>query len=255
MSLPAFQKIQYDFAAHIRDPHNHPPPEHIEDRRIAVYRGLFYNNVEGFMSSGFPVLRSLYSEEDWHGLIRAYFSQHRAHTPHFTEMAEEFVAWLQAGFVPRACDPPFILELAHYEWMETLATLCQHQIEDVSFTPDGNLLEEVVVISPLSWLLSYEWPVHAISTDYRPDEKSEQPTWIVIYRDRHDEVGFIQVNPVTARLMQLLNADENLSGGDALRQIADEMGHPQPAVIVEGGMDTLRQMKRKDIVLGTRKTC
>lgn len=252
MPLPGFKQIQYDFVAHIRDPENVPAPRGIEDRRMMIYRDLFYNNVEGFMASGFPVLRSLYDDHAWHLLIRDYFSRHRAKTPHFPEMAEEFVHYLRNEFVPSDDDPVFILELAHYEWMETALRLCRDRIADMSFNSQGDLMNEYIVISPLAWLLCYEWPVHAISRACRPTEKPDQPVWIIIYRDDQDDVGFIQVNPVTARLFQLLDDEErDLSGGQALEKIVQELHHPQPEVIIAGGMDTLRQLRAKDIILGT----
>jgi len=40
-----FQDKQYAFAAHLRDPDNVPAPEGIEERRMAVYRELFFNNL------------------------------------------------------------------------------------------------------------------------------------------------------------------------------------------------------------------
>lgn len=252
MTQAAFKQVQYDFAAHIRDAENNAGPEGIEDRRMAIYRDLFYNNVEGFISSGFPVLRSLYNDDDWHGLVRHYFIHHHAKTPHFPEMAGEFVSYLQNEFQPRACDPAFIIELAHYEWMETALMLSTDDLSNVEYSADGDLAKEPVVISPLAWLLAYEWPVHQISKDYIPDEKPGQPTWIIIYRDRDDEVGFIQVNSVTARLFQLLDEQESaMNGCQALEQIAQELSHEQPEVIVQGGLDTLRQLRRRDIVLGT----
>ena len=85
---PAFQQVQYAFAAHIRDPGQNPPPPGIEDRRLQIYRELFYNNVEGFLSSGFPVLRSLMTNEDWHAMARDFFSRHRCHTPYFLQISE-----------------------------------------------------------------------------------------------------------------------------------------------------------------------
>ena len=130
--------------------------------------------------------------------------------------------------------------------------LSQDNIDDIAFNPSGNLLDEPVVISPLAWVLSYEWPVHAISVEQWSDEKPEQLTWIVVYRDKQDKVGFMQINPVTARLIQLLDDDEtSMSGRQVLEQVALELNHPQPDVIIEGGLDTLRQLRKKDIVLGT----
>ncbi len=54
-----FIQQQYDFAAHIRNPEQNPAPAGIEDRRMGIYRELFYNNVEGFLSNGFPVLAGI----------------------------------------------------------------------------------------------------------------------------------------------------------------------------------------------------
>jgi hypothetical protein len=65
-SLPEFTRRQYAFAAHIRDPEHQPAPDDIEDRRMQIYRELFYNNVEGFLSGTFPVLRKIHSDGDWH---------------------------------------------------------------------------------------------------------------------------------------------------------------------------------------------
>lgn len=62
-ALPKFKEAQYGFAAHLRDPANQPAPEGIEDRRMKIYRDLFFNNVSGLMAQTFPVLNQLLSEE------------------------------------------------------------------------------------------------------------------------------------------------------------------------------------------------
>ncbi|MCG8537759.1 MAG: DNA-binding domain-containing protein, partial [Pseudomonadales bacterium] len=72
--------MQMAFAAHLRDPANQPAPEGIENRRMQIYRDLFYNNVEGFVSGAFPVLRSLTSDEKWHRMVRDFFAHYRCQT-------------------------------------------------------------------------------------------------------------------------------------------------------------------------------
>ena len=62
--------------AHIRDPENNKKPADVEERRMAIYRDLFFNNVDGFVSSAYPVLKSLYTEQAWQRLIRHFFSMH-----------------------------------------------------------------------------------------------------------------------------------------------------------------------------------
>lgn len=112
-SAPEFTRRQYEFAAHIRDPEHNPAPGEIEDRRMAIYRELFYNNVEGFLSGTFPVLRKLHDDRHWHSLVRDYFSGHLAQTPLFLEIPREFLAWLKNERAAQLSDLPFLYELAH----------------------------------------------------------------------------------------------------------------------------------------------
>ena len=63
--------LQRRFAARIRDPQQALPPG-IATERMAIYEELFFNNLDGFISSGFPVLRRLFDEPRWHRLVRAF---------------------------------------------------------------------------------------------------------------------------------------------------------------------------------------
>ena len=94
MSEPEFQRLQRSFAAHLRNPQRHPAPSGIEERRLTVYRQLFFNNVNGFLEKGFPVLHSLYDNAGWRRLVRTFFDQHACASPYFLEIPEEFVTFL-----------------------------------------------------------------------------------------------------------------------------------------------------------------
>ncbi len=249
-----FKQTQYAFAAHIRDPLNHPCPQDVEDRRMNIYRELFYNNVEGFMASSFPVLRKIMDDAQWHALIRHYFSNHKARTPLFPEMPREFLQYLQEEREPRDSDPSFLLELAHYEWVELALSLADEENEANDIHPDGDLLEEHPVLSSLAWPLQYNYPVHQIGLDYQPENPSELPTLIVVYRNTDDKIGFLEINPVTARLLQLLSEDNNQSGRTLLEQIAVEINHADQEAVVLGGLSILQDLRMRDIILGTRKT-
>ena len=252
-SSPEFIRRQYEFAAHIRDPDNQPAPAEIEDRRMAIYRELFYNNVEGFLSGTFPVLRSLYSDTDWHLLVRDYFSHHRAQTPLFLEIPREFLNWLENERTPREDDLPFLHELAHYEWVELALSISEESTDAADVNPDGDLLKGIPVLSPLAWHLSYRFPVHQIGPDFIPEQPGEQPTTLVVYRDRQDAVNFLEVNAVTKRLLELVSENSSESGAQLLGRIATEMSHPQPDVVIAGGAEILAGLATKDIVLGTRE--
>ncbi|MGV8268038.1 HvfC/BufC family peptide modification chaperone, partial [Pseudomonas aeruginosa] len=59
------------FAACLRDPQQALPPG-IATERMAIYEVLFFNNLDGVISSGFPVLRRLLDEPRWHRVVRAF---------------------------------------------------------------------------------------------------------------------------------------------------------------------------------------
>jgi len=245
-----FRQMQYDFAAHIRQPDQNPAPDNVEDRRMQIYRDLFYNNIEGFVSGMFPVLRSLYSDDDWHAMVRDFFVKHRCKTPLFLEIGQEFMAYLNEERTLQPCDPPFVHELAHYEWVELALDISEAQLpQDVN--PDGDLLDGHPVQSPLAWSLAYQYPVHCIRPDYRPEQPNAHPVYLLVYRTEAFEVKFMEINAVTARLLSLLHDQPTLTGRDALLMIADELQHPQPDVVVNGGLDTLRHLRESGVLLGT----
>lgn len=250
---PAFIRRQYEFAAHIRDPENRPAPAGIEDRRMGIYRELFYNNVESFIANTFPVLRRIIDDTAWHALIRDYFSHHQSHTPLFLEMPREFLAWLETERDHHAGDPPFLRELAHYEWVELAVSIAEETLDNDRIDREGDLLAGVPVLSPLARHLAYSFPVHRIGPDFQPAGPGEHPTFLVVYRDRSDAVGFIEINPVTKRLLELVEEDTGASGEELLLRIAREMSHPQPGVVVSGGAEILDSLRDKSIITGTRR--
>jgi len=250
-----FKQTQSNFIAHIRQPDSNPAPSDIEDRRMKIYRDLFYNNVESFMSNTYPVLCEILGEQRWHALVRDYFANHKAHTPLFPEMPREFLVYLEDERQPQKDDLPFMLELAHYEWVE-LALSISELTDDVSkLSEQIDLLNEIPVLSNLAWLLTYQFPVHQISSEFQPESASEQPTHIVASRLLDEEqINFTEVNPVIARLLQLISEnDKHLSGKELLTQIADELGNTDIESIINFGVQTLTELHNKHIIIGTIK--
>lgn len=249
---PDFIRQQYAFAAHIRDPGQSDPPPDVEDRRMAIYRELFYNNVEGFVASAFPVLRSLLTDEHWHAMVRDFFANHRCETPLFAEIAQEFLGYLHGERQPAPSDPPFMLELAHYEWVELAVSVSDEDRNGPPADPNGDLLSGVPVVSPLAWNLSYRYPVHRISPEFRPEAPGEHPAHLVVYRDRADEVRFLEINAVTQRLLQLLKETPDATGLDVLKIIARELQAEDPAAVISAGTALLDDLRNRHILLGTR---
>jgi hypothetical protein len=246
-----FTDIQYEFTRHIRDPENQPAPADIEDRRMEIYRDLLYRNVESFMANSYPVLRKITPDDRWHAMIRDYFKRHQARTPLFPRMPQEFLQYLENERNGED-DPPFMLELARYEWAEIAVSIDTREIEWDGIDPDGDLLENIPVLNPLAMPLSYRYPVHTISPDIQPEQEPSQPTYIVVYRDRNDEVGFIVLNPVSARLLELIQQDKNIIGRTLLENIAEELQHKNPEVVINGGLEIMQNLRAKDVLLGVK---
>ena len=246
-----FKHTQYEFAAHIRNPDDNPLPAGIEDRRMGIYRELFFNNVEGFLSSSFPVLRSLYNDKEWLELARSFFHLHRCQTPYFLEISREFIDYLQTEHKTRECDPPFIFELAHYEWAELALSVSEQEINMQDIDAEGDLLEGHPVMSPLAWLLTYQYPVHGISTDFQPESPSEEPTCIIAYRDDNDDVQFTEVNVITAKLIQSIESNKEITSREALNQLASELQGVPLESVLSGGRDILEGLRNQGIILGT----
>ena len=246
MTATALKDQQLLMARYLRDPGRHPAPAGVESRRLKIYEDLIYNNIEGFISGGFPVLRSLYRDADWHSLVRLFIDQHRCHTPYFLEISQEFLRFLMEVHQPRVVDPAFLAELAHYEWVELALDVSQDEV------PEGGavtiLLEAVPLLSPLAWPLQYRFPVHRIGPSFRPGEEEAQPTFLVVYRNRDDQVGFMELNAVTARLLELIGQGGELDIRSLLAQLAAELGMAKDAILAPG-VEQVAQLVDADVII------
>lgn len=248
----ALARLQTSFAAHIRDPQAVAAPEGIEDRRMGIYRDLFFKNISNFLSTNFPVLKTLYHQEAWTTLCREFFKDYRCHTPLFPELPREFLRYLQDHREAYEDDPPFMLELAHYEWIELALSLDESEIDDIKTDPDGDLLNGIPVLSPLAWPLSYQYPVHKIRIDFQPEIPPDEATHLLVWRQRDYQVKFMLLNEISLLLLQQLKEQPARSGREILTTIATIIKHPKPEVVIEGGRVLLNELKEKQIILGTR---
>jgi hypothetical protein len=162
---------QAAFAARIRQPQAEPLLPGVSAARMAVYEELFFNNLDGFITSGFPVLCQILGEARRQRLVREFIAGHRCATPFFLAIGEEFVAWLEVGGGAEQGDP------AH-GW------------------------------SPLAWPLAYTWPVQRIGADYQPREAPAEPTCLLAWRDSAERVRFQQLSPFAYHLALRLQAGQ-----------------------------------------------
>ncbi len=245
---------QCEFAAHLRDPDANPAPADVDDRRMGIYRDLFFSNVVKFLGGNFPVVRGILGEDDWQTLVRDYYRDHVSHSPLFPDMPREFLAYLadERPLSPQAAgDPPFLYELAHYEWVEAGLLLAPDAKTPRDLNPAGDLLSGRPVLQQPGWLLSYQYAVNEINADYQPEAPAAQPLHYLVYRNAGDEVKFVRLNIVSARLYELLQQNPGMSGREALSAIAAEIGRADPQPVIDSGLAILEQWRTSGIVLGT----
>ncbi|MBY6205048.1 HvfC family RiPP maturation protein [Halomonas denitrificans] len=246
--------LQKRFADHIRDPDTNPAPEGIEDRRLAIYRRLFFNNVSSLFEKNFPLVRKTVGAQRWKALIRAFLVEHRATTPLFPEIGREFVRFL-ADHPEHHSDRPWLAELAHWQFLTTTVRNDERDPADVEVVSDGDPVEGRPRLNPTLQLAAYRWPVHAIRAPSPSADESpyleESPTALAICRTVDDRLVRLKINPVTGRLLELLKSDASLTGRDALQRIAGELDHPDPAALVEHGRALLEDLCRQGLICGT----
>jgi hypothetical protein len=120
------------------------------------------------------------------------------------------------------------------------------------YDPNGDLVAGHPLVGPTAWNLSYHWPVHTIGPENLPTEAPSEPTHLVVYRDRADDVHFLEINAVTQRLLQLLKENPGHTGLDVLKTIAEELGHPDADGVVTAGRQLLDDLRQRNVILGTR---
>ena len=241
-----FKSTQQAFAAYIRDPYNNPAPADVNEPRMAMYRELFFNNIEGFLSANFPVLRKILDDEYWLALTQDFYAKHACLSPYFLQIPAEFLDYLQ-NERDSAGDLPFMLELAHYEWVEMALSIAQE--DGLAGEQDlANLLKLPIAVSPLAWPLAYQYPVHKIAPGFLPLEPPAQPSFLIVYRNSDDDVHFIEITPLTYRLLEIIQQQERPVAQACLQQVAEESKHPDPAIIIAGGLQILQELAGKGII-------
>lgn len=247
-----FLQVQRQVAAYLRDPRINPPPGAIEQRRLKVYQDLFYNNIEGFLRQGFPVLHGILDAADaWQPLVRQFFSTHACGTPYFTEISAEFVGWLQAGNAAPEC-PAYAAELAHYEWMELALALQDAPTPPAGMLATGDVMTHCPVLNPVSRTLRYRWPVSTLSPDNPDADTLPELLHLLMYRDREDVVRFMAINPVTAELLEQLACNETIprTGRSHLQNLAERMPGVEPGHILAFGQSLLEDFLERGVLIG-----
>ena len=108
--------------------------------------------------------------------------------------------------------------------------------------------------SALTWAFAYHYPVHRISPDFLPTGPSEQPIYLAIYRGNNDKVRFLELNAVTAGLLDAIENNPARDIGEALiRKLGKKINYPDLHAFVQHGQDAIGELKKLEIIIGTQR--
>ena len=239
-----FQLYQAQFSAHIRNPSHNKKPPHVNSNRMAVYKKAVFNNIVESVSICFPVCQAVIGKRAWQRLMREFVATYAAGSPIFREIPQQFLLFLE--HIENV--PAYFKQLAHYEWVEL--AISSQQTQPVIRSEQTDLLYEKPILAAAHMLLEYDYPVHQISAKFKP--KHTHKTNLLVFRNAEFEVKFIELSPVTYRLLQLIK-EQDLTGEQALTQLAKEIEHPDVSMIIQFGLGILTDLANQQAIFGSRQ--
>jgi hypothetical protein len=237
-----FQQVQHQFVSYLRAPDDSPKPVDVAQERLDVYRELLFNNVSGFVNSAFPVLKSLYTGQAWQQRLQLFFAGYLCENPFFLSIAKSFLDFLQSQYQLQSDDPVFMLELAHYEWLELELATCKADPGSAA----RELNYERLQLSDLASVQAYHYPVHQICQEFQPTEP--QTSFLLIHRNSDDEVKFIALNHLTTLLLQLLQQQPGLTLSELVSQLSPYVPQFELSQLLAGAQTILLDFAQKGVV-------
>ena len=253
----ALREQQFAFAAHLRDPaRTRRRPPGIEDRRLTIYRDLFFNNIEGLLAGNFPVIRKTLGDERWRALVREFY----ASTAATRRCSPKSGASSSASCECDARAPDAAIRLAGANWRITNGWnwRCRSPTPtSPPHDPHGDLLAGVPVLSPLAWPLAYAWPVHAHRPGITsPTRRPERRPCCCCAATRDGDVRFAELSPLVFRLLELIDAQRDATAAAALAATARHRSRRSPTPPPSSrGHAMLARLHAEGVLLGTVPRC
>ena len=247
MTMSIFQQQQRQFLAYLRSPTPDNYPVGFNRERLMVYSELLYNKFDESLSACFPVLHSILTPIRWQQLLKDFIAEHRCATPYYRRIPDEFVRYLQ-NHRRHADDPPFLAELAHFEWMELVLSVSESEPVSIKPATDAELLAGIPVFVPILQFLHYSWPVQHISAAFQLTQPPAETTHILGFRNVSDDVRFMELNPATLRLLLLLHGGFTCQA--ALTIMGEMLNWADTSQLLHFGQDLLGDLQHQGAIIG-----
>ena len=243
--LNDFRQFQFALARHLRDPLGAPAPVTVQAAQASACTQDMVAHLCDVLAPAFPVTQALLGDDLWEHAVRLFLKDAPSHAP--------WASAVQRAFVDHVCESPemqnlpaWLQDLAHFEWLQSAVSTTP--VTWPAFNATGNTMHHAVVLNPTHVEAAYEWPVHGINTDHKPDDM--QSTYVSMLRDPQDELHVLESSVFRGQLLDLLR--EGQTGEQAFMVLAMWLSHPEPEAFVREGSQVMAQLQREGVVLGTR---
>lgn len=183
MNIHSSAHFQAALAEAIRNPEQ-PIPNQIDSKRLTIYRRLIRNNLRQFIDRCFSESLTFLETEHWEALQQKFLAEAYPESPYFNDIPIQFLQYLQTHHAALNL-PESILALMDFE-----ATQLQAEIEQTEHS-----VHEWHEQTPLTWSKSAflkQYNYDFLSSDFA--EIVNQPDYILVWRNREDEVCYQQLN-------------------------------------------------------------
>lgn len=231
-------KIIADFTCNLRKSNASKTIPNISQEQMTLYQDLIYNNINKTLKRAFPVSVNILSKAQWRTLTLGFLAHYESKSPYFYDLSKQFTEYLNTvSTLPW----PFLHELMHYEWVEL----------DVELSVDSKSSQDLsyrYLTNNSTRVLVYRYPVHRISKDFTPEQPPLNPTFLVVYRNRAFKVLFMEVNLLSAHLLELLMTEPQ-TVDQAITTAAQNLSLPVSDDLLQNGRALCQSYIKKNILI------
>jgi len=208
---------QRSLAALILDP---AVPE--EGHPLAVYRDLVRMSLVDPVEAMFPIAKALLEEEGvWQELLDGFLAARCVPSTHYRDVAPAFLGWcaLDRTGLDRW---PFLLELLHFELLETLVCRYPDLPAPPGLTAEPGLGSRAV-LAPATQVVTYGHAVHRCTEEApRPRQAA---THLLAFRDGDDSVavGLERVGHHLAQILFVFDHEHRVSHRGSLYRAGETL--------------------------------
>ncbi len=226
-----------DFTSNLRQQNASKNIPNISHEQMEIYQNLIYNNINNTLKRAFPVSVSILSKAQWRKLTLDFLAYYNSQSPYFYDLPKQFVEYINTlEELPWS----FLHELMHYEWIELDVEL--------SIDRERQNLSDNYITNNSTRVLVYRYPVHQISKDFTPEQPPVNPTFLVVYRNSAFKVLFMEVNLLSAHLLELLITEpQNID--QAITTAAHNLSLPVSEDLLQSGRALCQSYIEKNILI------